>query len=267
MIRLIATDMDDTLLAKDGSLHDRTVSALRAAMERGILVTLASGRMLPSVTPYAELIGVNAPMILFNGALAYDHRTGETLFADTVPMEKAKAIARAAEEKNLYIQAYSQTAFYCEEKTEHTLRYTASVGVESTPVGKKLSGFIDFSPFKLLAIGNPAEILSAQAEMQQKFPDNMNFMQSKPHYLEIVSGGVDKGKALKALAAKLGVRRDEILAFGDGQNDVTMLQYAGHGYAMAGSAADKLGVCKSAPSCDEDGVAQVIEHYLAEGVV
>ena len=81
MIRLIATDLDDTLLDATAALTERTRRALDAAMALGCGITLSSGRMMEAMLPFAERIGVNAPMLLYNGAMIYDHRTDETLFA------------------------------------------------------------------------------------------------------------------------------------------------------------------------------------------
>ena len=104
MIRLIATDMDDTLLNAQSDINPRVMDALRAAMAAGCGVSLSSGRMLEAMVPLAERIGVNAPMLLFNGAMAWDHRTGETIFADRIPFETALAIARLCEGMGYYIQ-------------------------------------------------------------------------------------------------------------------------------------------------------------------
>ena len=93
MIRLIATDMDDTLLDASSSLTPRTLSALQQAISAGVMVSLSSGRMPESMLPFAEKIGVNAPMILFHGALIYDHRTDEVLYSNPIPAATALEVA------------------------------------------------------------------------------------------------------------------------------------------------------------------------------
>ena len=92
MIRLIATDLDDTLLDAHSDVTARTVSAVRRAMDAGALFSLSSGRMPEAMLPLAEKLNVNAPMILYNGALIYDHRTGRTLFSNAIPAETALAV-------------------------------------------------------------------------------------------------------------------------------------------------------------------------------
>ena len=97
VIRLIATDLDDTLLNAQNELSERTLAALSAAMATGCGVTLSSGRMMEAMLPFAEKIGVNAPMLLYNGAMLYDHNADETLYATRVPYEVALGVTRIIE--------------------------------------------------------------------------------------------------------------------------------------------------------------------------
>ena len=102
--------------------------------------------------------------------------------------------------------------------------------------------------------------------LREAFPHGASFLKSKPHYIEVMPEGVDKGASLKRLAELLGVKAEEVLAFGDGQNDVPMLTFAGAGYAMANGCAEARACTPLiAPPNTEDGVAQVIERYLARG--
>ena len=265
MVRLIAADMDDTLLDSRGLLPEACVSSLKRAMDKGVRVVLASGRMLPAMTKYEEEIGVNAPMILFNGALTCENFTHRPIHEKKVPRGMARAIAKETEKRGIYLQAYTVDRFVCREVTDRTRAYEASVGVKGTPVHEELSGYIDFDPYKLLAIADPRDILSLQEALSGMFADTMNFMLSKPHYLEMVPKGTDKGEALAALAAHLGIAREDTAAFGDGQNDISMLKWAGRGYAMAGSRAASAPGVLAAPSSDEAGVAKVVDRLLAEG--
>ena len=97
MIRLIATDLDDTLLDARSDVTERTCRALERAMDAGVMISLSSGRMTEAMVPFAERLGVNAPMILYNGALIYDHRDGRTLYANSIPAETALNVARMVE--------------------------------------------------------------------------------------------------------------------------------------------------------------------------
>ena len=266
MIRLIATDMDDTLLDRSSSLTARTHEALRKAMDAGVMISLSSGRMPESMLPFASEIGVNAPMILFNGALIYDHRTDETLFSNPIPADTAKKVAQMIEAEGIYLQVYPGKGYYCNHRCGHTDKYEASIRVPCTELGVPVSQWMHEDMVKMLAIASPEEIDALQQKLRAAFPAGVNFMKSKAHYLEIVAEGIDKGRAIRVLAEKLGLETDEIMAFGDGQNDKTMIAAAGLGVAMENAVAQCKAEAKLiAPPSWEDGVAQVIERFLNEG--
>ena len=271
MIRLIATDLDDTLLNAQSDINPRVMDALRAAMAAGCGVVLSSGRMLEAMVPLAERIGVNAPMLLYNGALAYDHRTDEVIFAEQLSYETALGIAELAEGMGFYLQAYPGRNYYCNEVCEYTLRYASYIHVDAIPVHKPVTEWMREHPSgmqKLLLIDTPEGATRAQAALREAFPTGASFLKSKPHYIEIVPEGVDKGRSLLRLAGHLGVARDEVMAFGDGQNDVAMIEAAGTGVAMRNGCPEALRAADIiAPTNREDGVAQVIEDYLRQGKI
>ena len=267
MIRLIATDLDDTLLDASAALTPRTRHALEAAMALGCGITLSSGRMMEAMLPFAREIGVNAPILLYNGAMIYDHNTDETLFAPRIPFKTALGIVKLAEEMGYYIQLYPGKGYYCPEVRDCTRAYARQINVPATPVGMPMARWLAENPSdmqKMLIIDTPEGADRAQAALREAFPRGACYLKSKPHYLEIAPEGVDKGRSLATLAGHLGLSPDEVMAFGDGQNDVPMLEYAGAGYAMANACPQAL-ACTSlvAPPNTEDGVAQVIEQYIA----
>lgn len=269
MIRLIATDLDDTLLNAESALTARAAAALGAAMAAGCGVALVSGRMPEATLPFARAIGANAPMVLYNGAMVYDHRDGRTLFARRIPFRAALAMARLIDGLGLYAQLYPGAGYYCDEIRPQTEAYARQIGVAATPVHMPVSRWLAAHPCdlqKLLVIDTPEGAAAARAALRAAAPAGVCCMRSKPHYLEIVPEGVDKGRALAWLAARLGVAPEEVMAFGDGENDVPMLRFAGAGYAMA-NACGAARACTPdvAPRNTEDGVARVIERYLAEG--
>lgn len=271
MIRLIATDLDDTLLDASAGLTPRTRRALDAAMALGCGITLSSGRMMEAMLPFARRIGVNAPMLLYNGAMIYDHNTDQTLYAPRIAFETALGIVKLAEALGFYIQLYPGKGYYCTEILDRTRAYARQIDVPATPVHMPMAAWLEQNPAdmqKMLIIDTPEGADRIQAALREAFPRGACYLKSKAHYLEIAPEGVDKGRSLAILARHLGLTPDEVMAFGDGQNDVPMLRYAGAGYAMANACPQALACTPLvAPPNTEDGVAQVIERYIAQGKI
>ena len=257
MIRLIATDMDATLLDDKSEVTPRTAHAVTRAMEAGARFVIASGRMYETARPYAELLNANAPMIAFNGAMACDWQTGAPLFKTTIPAETAREVCAMAEARGVFIQYFPERgAVLCQARPRGQRRIRIARALSRHRDWEPLSAWIKDAPLKLLCLGKHAPLLALREAVCEAFP-GLKLMFSRPTYLEIVSGEVDKGKALRAVAEQLGVRREEIAAFGDADNDLGMLTYAGQGYAMANSSEEVLArVPRHARANTDDGVAR-----------
>lgn len=267
MYKLLAFDMDDTLLDPQGRLTGRTLAALRRAMDAGAYVVLASGRMPEAMLAMAEKIGVNAPMVLYNGGMVYDPRDDRTVSRIDIPLETARAICKMAEDMGIYIQAYPGKGYYAAERTRYTDMYENHIKVPCSIIGRPASEWMTTGQIKMLMIGEKEDSARRIEIFSKAFPD-VSFMMSKPHYVEIVARGVDKSFALDAAAKDLGLTAAECMAFGDGQNDVSMLNYVGAGYCMLNASQGVRDKCRLfAPSNAEDGCAQVIERLLDEGMI
>ena len=265
-IQLIASDLDETLLNKRAELTSRTIRTLKRAMEAGALVTLASGRMVKAMSVYAGQIGVNAPLIAFNGALLYDPVARNTIAAREVPVEDARQVARFAEERGIHVQAFTREGYCFERENAFSDLYARGIGgIWGEAMGVKLSGWIDGPLCKLLLIAEPMVTSALARELAPMFAGRMEIALSRPNYLECTAAGVHKGAALMALARYLGIPRENVAAFGDNENDVSMLRWAGHGYAVANAPESVREGLLSAPPSDQDGVAQVIEGLFEEG--
>ncbi|MCQ2437581.1 MAG: Cof-type HAD-IIB family hydrolase [Clostridia bacterium] len=263
MVRLIAMDLDDTLLNADCRVTERTKAALKKAMDAGCYVTLASGRMTDAMLSTADAVEINAPMVCFNGALIYDKNTDRTLYKQSISESTARQIAKKLEELGIYTQTYPGKGYYCNKRSQYTEPYEKAIGVNATELGVPLSGWITGEQIKMLAIDTPERICEVQKILQETFPLGACFMRSKPHYLEIVAENVDKGAGLKKLSELMNVDIAEVAAFGDGQNDVSMIRAAGIGVAMLNGAEECKKAAKIiAPRNTEDGVAQVVEEWF-----
>ncbi|MDL2205702.1 Cof-type HAD-IIB family hydrolase [Eubacteriales bacterium OttesenSCG-928-N13] len=267
-IRMIVMDMDDTLLTHDRRVTERTLDALNEAKRRGAYIVLASGRMTESMLDVARLVDVNAPLIAYNGGAIYDSKSGRYTHENTVSLDVAREVSLLAEEHRLYIQGYWGGEYYFDREIDYSRAYANSIGKQGIALNQPLSGCMEQDPFKLLMIDEPDRIAQFLPLLQQRFKGRLSCVTSKPIYIECTAPNADKGEALHVLALDLGIARDEILAFGDGGNDLGMLQYAGFGYAMGNASEHVRNKAKHvAPSNDEDGLAQVVEQLLARGEI
>lgn len=265
-IRLIASDLDETLLNKQAQLTERTLTALKRAMAAGAYVALASGRMVRAMESYARQIGVNAPMIAFNGALTQHHTSSAALDAREISAEDARHVAQLARARKIHIQAFTRQDYFFERHNDMSALYARGIGgIGGHATGLPLDQWIKEPLCKLLMIADPADVPGIVKDFTAATGGRVAFAASQSAYIECTAAGVNKGVALSALALRLGVAREETAAFGDGDNDLEMLRWAGHGYAVANARPDVRKVALSAPPSHEDGVAQIIEGLLQAG--
>lgn len=267
-IRLIAVDMDGTLLNHEGKLTERTIKAAKAAMEKGAKFVLSSGRMPGALRAFAGEIGVNAPCVCFNGGAAVDVFTGEVYYKTPVPLDLAKDIAREAERMNLYMHAFVGGGYIAPVYNEKTAAYEKLTTVKATVVNGKVSEHMTEAPMKVLILDTPEGVEKVLPVLQEKFMGRAAIMRSQKHLIECVDKNTSKAGALEHLIHVLGIDKEETLSFGDGQNDLEMLKWSSESYVMDNAsdavkyASDRF---KIAPSNREDGVAQVIEQLISEG--
>lgn len=267
-IRLIAADMDDTLLNDEGQLTERTIRALERAKQAGAYIVLASGRMVESMLPAAGLVRPNAPIIAYNGGAVYDLDERRVTHQTPVEVGSARELLRLAEQLGVHAQAFLDGGYVYEQDNDFSRAYAVSAGVTGRAVHMPLSEYVQSDPFKILLIASEERIAELLPVFRERFQGRVNCVNSKMTFIECIAPGIDKGEALLSLARDLGVQRHEILAFGDGQNDLEMLNMAGLGYAMANAKGDvKRRAPHIAPSNEEDGVAQIVEQLLADGQI
>lgn len=265
MIRMIVCDLDGTLLAGKSNIPEENIIALKRAMEAGVKVVIASGRMIEATLPIAEKIGVNAPLSLFNGAMAYDFQNDRILRGTPIPHAVILPVIEALEARGAYVQAFPGRGYFMEEKNHWTDYYENKIGVIGTAVGKKLSAWLEGDVFKLLCLGEPAELDAIIREFSPRFPE-VTFVKSGETHLEVVAKGVDKASGLADISAITGIPAEEMMAFGDEMNDLPMLKYAGAGYAMENAVPGVLKEIRLiAPKNTDHGVARIVNMYLDEG--
>ena len=268
--RLIVSDLDDTLLNEQGLISPATFKAVQAARSAGADIALASGRMPCAMRAYARQLNTALPMISYNGAELTHPETGEIIHQLHVPLTDALELLRYCEEIGLHIQAYVGDDFLTPEANELAVSYREMLhnlaGMRVT--GQPLSRCVTTAQPKMLAITTKEQAPEYLKLLRARFGDRISFTSSKPHYIECVSPLADKGRALLALCENLNIRPEEVIAFGDGLNDLPMLKAAGLGCAMANAREEvRAQADLVAPSNKEDGVAQVIMQLISEGKI
>jgi len=270
-IRLIAFDLDGTALTHDKRLTDRTVRALRRAIEAGAVVVPATGRPLSGVPEELLAIGGIRYVVSSNGAITTDVKTGERLRAACLDRAAAEAIVRLPMERGLIHSAfvdglgYSEPAFF--EMERNLFRGTPSEAYirRSRRVVQRIGERLDEAAGRVENIW----ILAADADERRELDGmirsgwNVKTVLTGEREIEVSHPDADKGVALKALACALGIGREEIFAVGDNENDIGMLRAAGFSVAMGnGTARAKAAAMSVTDTNEKDGAAKAIERAL-----
>jgi len=230
--RLFVFDLDGTLLAADGSLPPETEAFVKELSCRA-RVTLATGRSLASARPYALRLEINAPAVLYHGAVIWDFAGGKALSERRIPPELARRALEVTARFPLHVQLYRAA----EDPTVYVERVTAPVREfarkESLPVRTAaLDRLADEAPLKFLLIGEPSVLPSAGKALREAVP-TLTVVRAEREYLEVLPPDVDKGTALEWLCGRLGIPLSQVVAVGDQESDLSMIERAGLGVAMA----------------------------------
>jgi Cof subfamily protein (haloacid dehalogenase superfamily) len=235
---------------------------MQAARAAGIHVVIATGRMFRSALPYSQAAGIEEPLVCYQGAAVVDPVTREWLLHEPIPLELAREAISVLNEEGFGLNCYIGDELYVSEVTPEARRYADFQQLELHPVGNLLE-WISEPPTKLVVIGDPEVLDDLEQRMLARFDGRLYISKSLPYFLEFASPEVTKATGLEFLSEHLGFTRERTVAFGDGENDIELVDWAGYGVAVE-NAHDQVKevadlVC---PSVDEEGVAQVIESYL-----
>ncbi|MDP4125488.1 MAG: Cof-type HAD-IIB family hydrolase [Bacillota bacterium] len=263
-IRLVAMDLDDTLLRDDWTISPRVVKAIRKAQEQGVKVTIATGRMPISTRPYAEQLGLDVPVITYHGAMIQQVLSGEILFRQVIPSTLAAEIIQDVSKRGFYAQVYLKDRVITSQLNEKSREYAqlASVEIEEADLSFLLSQEKE-GVEKILLIGEEVELDQLASLLRQNYGEKVHITKSKPRFLEMTDCSVNKGVALAALAENFGVAQRDVMAIGDSFNDLEMIKYAGVGVAMGNARREIKEQADFVTNTNEkDGVAEAIERYV-----
>lgn len=232
--KLIALDLDDSLLDDNQIISEKNKKAIIEFQKKGIHVVFCSGRANDSMMPFVEELGVHNDedyIISYNGALI-NTISGTQLLRKEISGKILKDIIKTGRKHNIDIQLYTDDLLI-EKRTERTELYESLCSTPATKIDDltKIK-----SSMKVLFNYMPGDKLEAlRLDLIKKYGEELNIFYSKPSYVEVLNKEANKGLAVKTLADKLGIKKEEIIAIGDGFNDVSMIEYAGLGVAVQNS--------------------------------
>ncbi len=258
---MVATDFDRTLVWEDGELHARTLATLRRAEDAGLHVIVVTGRMVQSVRRALEPAQLGEPVICYQGAVVADGQ-GAWLRHVPIPLELAREGIAFAQGEGYVPNVYVGDELYVSELTEGSRTYGRYNKLEVHAVGDMLD-WLSEPPTKLVLVGDPGALDGVELGAKERFGERMYISKSLPHFLEFAASGVTKGAGLDFLAAHMGFTPAETVAFGDGENDVELVEWAGYGVAVE-NAHDRVKAVADwvGPSAEREGVAQILEAVL-----
>jgi Cof subfamily protein (haloacid dehalogenase superfamily) len=268
-IKMIASDLDGTLLDNLSRVPERNKIAVAEAVRRGIIFVVSTGRMYRSARGLAEELGAaRFPLICYNGSMISEPN-GEELFHLKLDMDVALGLLAFFRDRNMYVQSYIDDRLYIEEDSaEQYQYYNKYFGITGTAVGDDL-----YTPAR-----RPTKLLSRTAgieesreltkELSGMFPGRVYVTGSNEDFIEMMNPDANKAKCLRVLSKSFGVPLESVMALGDGDNDAEMVGTAGLGIAVANARESvKKAARFVAPSNEECGVAWAIEKYVLKRAV
>lgn len=262
-IKAIAFDMDGTLLTDAKEVSLRTKRCFQALEERGISLILSTGRSFEALEPYKKDLNLNHPVICYNGAQILG-KSGELIRDHLVTDTNSRHLIDFARKEGVHLQIYRDGKLYFEKRTPEAEFYENHVSVKG-----EIVNFDNFNPLKftkLMYLGDHQYLTGLETLLTEQFGNDMSIMFSNPMFLEFMDGLVSKGHALVEVAEHLGIETDNIMAFGDGDNDKSMIETAGIGVAMENATTEVKAVANELTlSNNDDGVAEFLEEFFGLG--
>ena len=257
--KIVACDMDGTLLNGEGQLTERTVSTINRCANEGLYVTLCTGRPYVALAPYLEKLDIRIPLITYNGGILADAKTGEALYERGLSKEDTLAVLEVGKKLGISMTVWARNELFMNRMDEMGKIYKKAVFVEPVMFDPENPCFTDRNVTKYLWYAPEKDVKELMKVLPGMLPDTVACFTSTPEYIEIVRKDVNKGDALYALCDCLGIPREESVAVGDGLNDLSMIKAAGLGVAMKNAAEEVTKAAKYVTSSNnEDGVAELL---------
>ena len=267
-IKIIALDLDDTLLREDLSISDFTVSVLQESAQKGIYIVLASGRIEAAMYPFAQRLSLaqceyGRYFVAQNGGTIFDAHSKKQIYSKTLTTDILRYIYKKALAQNLYVQVYEDSSIYVPKANSWTEWDTKLSGLTMCVVDT-YEAFLE-KPFpKMVIPGEPAILQEFQKDLRKDLGEKAEIFISKPYFLEVMPKNCGKGQALLQLAKMLGYSNNQVLIFGDSMNDESMFDCFSTTVAMKNGLEYIKNKAKYTTeySHNDDGVAHFLKKYI-----
>lgn len=266
--KLIALDMDDTLLNKDLIITEKTAFAIKKAADKGIYIVLCSGRTKGGLDPFIKSLGLEKSeygryIVSLNGARIFDLWKNEIIYSQNVDGEILVQAFEEAQKLDLPGEIYSPNTIYANVDNEWS-RLDSSLCKLNLEVIEDFKGSLAKGQSKMVIPGDPKIVADLQEKLKKMFGEKAVIFTSKPYFLEIMPQNCGKGEALLHLGNHLEIKADEIMAFGDSMNDESMIRLAGLSVAMCNGRKEIQEMAKfvTKKSNNEDGIGDFLEEFV-----
>ena len=269
MIKLIAIDMDGTLLNEKKHIDKAQKEAIHEAIEAGIKIVLCTGRPLYGILPFYKELGLHeldleGYVILNNGCSIYKTKNWELIDWAEITPDDIDYLYKFSEEYNINFTLVDDTHYFNigRKPTDELIMDAKFVFSDITEISLEEAKSGKYKIIKVLFLGNPKEMENFQKKCENILKDSYSGVLSQPYVYEVLPKNNNKGTGLKKLAEKLGIKQEEVMAIGDGNNDVEMFEYANYSVAMENATELAAKAAKYRTDSNEnDGVAKAIRKY------
>jgi Cof subfamily protein (haloacid dehalogenase superfamily) len=262
MIRLVAFDLDGTLMDSHQVIRTEVRRAISATLERGVIVTLATGRMFSATVPFARDLGITAPLICYQGGWI-QAPGAPLLYRAILPDHEARRAIALGAAQGWHTTIFIEGQLYIDAEKHPRRYYEQMLGPDPIVEPDLASLLPGHTADKVLYVAEAGAIPGITARLTDELGDAADIIQSHANFIEVVPKDVSKGNALAWLAAQMEIPREAVLAAGDQHNDLSMVTWAGTGVAMGNAVAEVIAAADwAAPSLEQGGAAAILERYV-----
>ena len=277
-IKVIIMDVDGTLTNSKKEMTPKTKEALIKAQKNGAKLILASGRPTTGLIDLGKALGMDKHhglFVSFNGSKVVDCETMDVLFNEPMTVEQGKEVLEHMKKFNvrpmidkddyMHVNDVYNCDIKCKGETINIIKYESRGGKFKLCEQSDLAAFLDYPLNKILTAGDDDYLQANYKEMMEPFKDTLNCMFTAAFFFEFTAKGIDKAKALDTVLIPMGYKKEEMIAFGDGHNDISMVEYAGIGVSMDNAVQELKDIANDVTlSNEEDGIAEALYKYIPE---